>query len=444
MAEYDNVENELDAMINGSYEVEEEETTNNEDTDHTEESEDVTETNEETAELPEDTDESEETEDEENTLVDEGSSEESDVDEDGTDSEEDENPDDSTGSDEEDTSKDEDNTETEDEADGADSENTDVIDYKKQYEELLETGKANQDFHDAVAGVKFKANGKEFEGFKDPKKIIQAQQMAYNYSEKMAGFKKYRPYMGPLKDRGMLEDSGKFDLAMSLIDGDKEALKQHIKNLNIDPIELDMDDIKYVAEPKSTSRDVIAIEDALEVAKSYGVEDRVYNTVMKDWDDESYREFVTNPSVQKDLAQQMEDGTYDIVMAKVKQNSILDGDSGLAMVNQYRKAVDELVREQKTKNARATEMEATRVADEAKVAKADKARKESEVKAAAKKESAYKAKVAKKNKAADEARKKATTVSKKKPNTSNKRAVDPMDYSGVEISNFLDKMIMGK
>lgn len=429
MAKYENVEDELNAIMSGDYEkpevAEEESNTNDEDTDHTEEEEDVTETNDEAAEQVQDTDESESDEDEENTLVDEDSSEEEDPDE--------------VIPEEVDTKEDgeeaEDVTETEDEADGADSENTDDIDYKKQYEELMKSTEDYtkfKDFHEQVAGVKFKANGKEVEGFSDPKKLIQAQQMAYNYSEKMSGFKPYRKFMGPLKDRGILEDSTKFDLAMSLIDGDKEALKQHIKNLGVDPLDLDMDTIEYAAESKSSSRGAIAIEDALATAKSYGVEDRVYNTVMKEWDDASFQEFVGSPAVQEDLITQMANGDYDIVMNKVNQLGVLDSKfSEMKMVDQYRLAVKDLVAEN-TK----------RVAVDQEVVNVETTKKEAEQVA---KDVKYKKEVAKKNKEATSARKKATVVSKKRPVTSNKRKkVDPMSFDGQGIENFLDKMIMGK
>jgi len=459
MATYENVADELDALINGNHEddteeqVADETEVNNEDTDHTETDDTETETNDEAAELSDDTDDGTDEEDEENAPVDNDGSEELNDDDDGTEGEEDENPDDSEDPAEEDSKSDEDSTETEDDEDGSESENTDAVDYQKQYEELLEKSKVATDFYEKVAGVKFKANGKEFEGFKDPKKVIQAQQMAYNYSEKMAGFKAYRPYMGPLKDRGMLDDTGKFDLAMSLIDGDKEALKQHIKNLGIDPVDLDMEDIKYAGESKTSSRDVIAIEDALESAKASGVEDQVYNTVMKEWDDDSFRDFVGNQSIQDDLIAQMADGSYDTVMSKVGQMSVLDSRfSGMKMVDKYRSAINELNSEetqrataQDTANSvavEAQEAEAVKVEQEAKV----QAEVESKANIEAKAVAAYKAEVnKKKNARAKVARDKANNASKQKPTSSNKRnKVDPMSYNGAEISNFLDEMIMGK
>lgn len=459
MAEYENVEDELNAIMNGNYETEDDsdssdaesdegenlDTTDDEDTDREDESEEETETNDDSAESDEDTEETEDEEDEENALVDDDGSE----DEDDSDSDETEESDEDEAASDETATEDEDDTDTEAATDGKEAETTDDVDYRKQYETLLETSKANQEFYDKVAGVKFKANGKEFEGFKDPKKIIQAQQMAYNYSEKMAGFKQYRPYMGPLKDRGMIDDPTKFDLAMSLIDGDKEALKQHISNLGIDPIDLDMENIAYVSKAKTASRDSIAIEDALEAARAQGVGDKVYNTVMKEWDDESFRDFVSDPHIQSDLIEQMANGDYDTVMTKVGQMGVLDTKfASMKKTDQYKAAIRELVAEDSAQRAAADK--ATQIANEeserARAAEESAATIAAEKAAAAQaiKDAKYEQEVARKNAEAKDARKKASAVSKKKPNASKRQKADPLDLTGAEISSFLDKMIMGK
>ena len=434
---YDNVSDELDAMIRGNHEYATTEgaddlTDNNEDTDHTEDDDTGSETNDQAAELDDDTDEGAENDSEENTLVDDDSL---DVTEDDEDKSKDGAKEDSTAT--------EDSTETDTTEDGSEVKTTDTIDYQKQYADLVEKSKAATEFYEKVAGVKFKANGKEVEGFKDPQKIIQAQQMAYNYSEKMAGFKQYRPYMGPLKERGMLDDPTKFDLAMSLIDGDKEALKQHMANIGVDPMELDMETISYTAAPKTSSRDMLAIEDALEAAKTHGVEDKVYSTVMKEWDDDSFKEFIGNKAVQNDLITQMASGDYDVVMGKVAQLSVIDDSfSNMKMVDKYRAAINEL----NSEVAPATSpTPATTVTPEVPIVDTQALAAEESAKIAAKAVEEYKAKVNKaRNEKAKADREKATVASKPKSTTTSISKHDPMALSGKEISDMLDRMIMGK
>ncbi len=430
---YDNVSDELDAMIRGNYDVAESADDlddNNEDTDHTEDEDTGSETNGDAAEQSNDTDEGTENEDEANAPVDD----------DGLDGVDDDSVAQGSAT-KEDSTTTEDGKETDATENGSEAETTKTVDYQKQYAELLEKSKAATEFYEKVAGVKFKANGKEVEGFKDPQKIIQAQQMAYNYSEKMAGFKQYRPYMGPLKDRGMLDDPAKFDLAMSLIDGDKEALKQHMANIGVDPMELDMESIKYAAAPKTSSRDMIAIEDALDAARAHGVEDKIYTTVMKEWDDDSFKEFIGNRAVQSDLITQMADGTYDIVMGKVTSLAVLDDRfAGMRMVDKYRAAINELNSEAAkvapvaVKDAVTPQVEDTQSIAAAKAAEI-----------AAKAVEEYKAKVNKdRNEKAKAEREKATAASKPKSTTSTATKHDPMALSGKEISDMLDRMMMGK
>ena len=434
---YDSVADELDAMIRGNHEYDTTESAddlavNNEDTDHTEEDDTIAETNGQAAELDEDSADGADNDSEENTLVDDDSL---DVTEDDEDKSKDGAKEDSTAT--------EDSTETDTTEDGSEVKTTDTIDYQKQYADLVEKSKAATEFYEKVAGVKFKANGKEVEGFKDPQKIIQAQQMAYNYSEKMAGFKQYRPYMGPLKERGMLDDPTKFDLAMSLIDGDKEALKQHMANIGVDPMELDMETISYTAAPKTSSRDMLAIEDALEAAKTHGVEDKVYSTVMKEWDDDSFKEFIGNKAVQNDLITQMASGDYDVVMGKVAQLSVIDDSfSNMKMVDKYRAAISELNSEVVPA---ASPTPATTVPPEVPIVDTQALAAEESAKIAAKAVAEYKAKVNKdRNEKAKAEREKATAVSKPKSTTSSKVKHDPMALSGKEISDMLDRMMMGK
>ena len=205
---------------------------------------------------------------------------------------------------------------------------TDEIDYKA--------------FYDAVVNTEFVVNGKKTKGFADPKKIIQSQQMAGGFSEKMAGFKKYRPFMAPLKERGMLEDKAKFDLAMNLVDGDKEAIKEHLKSLKIDPLDLDMETIEYTPKPATTSEEALVLEDTMERARNAGIEDRVRDIVGKEWDDDSFKEFVTNSAVRNDLLNHIETGVYDTVQDKMLELSRLDYDGAygdLSTVEKYRVAV---------------------------------------------------------------------------------------------------------
>jgi hypothetical protein len=376
----------------------------------------------------EDTDQEEESEDDEE-LDEAGDGE---LDEDSEDSEDDEEEDtlveDNDSDDEGDVviaEESEDDTDTEVPSDG-EVPDTDKVDYKA--------------FYDAVVNAEFVVNGKKVKGFSDPQKIIQSQQMAGGFSEKMAGFKQYRPFMAPLKDRGMLDDQAKFDLAMNLVDGDKEAIKAHLKSLDIDPLDLDMDTINYNRASTVASSDALVIEDVMERAKGAGIEDRVRQVVGKEWDSESFDEFVKNPSVREDLLTHIESGAYDAVQDKIAEMSRLDYNGTFGSMNtisKYRAAVRQLQAEAPAPQPKAVETVAKPVVDKTTV-NAEKAKIEQ-----ARKESEYKAKATKQEAVIMEQRKKASSVSKSKVPSKPKAKFDPMKVEGEDLDSLMDFLISG-
>lgn len=393
-----------------------------EDTDQEEESEDDEELDEAgDGELDEDSEDLDDDE-EEDSLVDDDDSDDEDSDEET----EEEEADEAEDLDEEDTDEEsEDDTDTEEQSDG-EAPDTDKVDYKA--------------FYEAVVNTEFVVNGKKTKGFADPEKIIQSQQMAGGFSEKMAGFKQYRPFMSPLKDRGMLDDQAKFDLAMNLIDGDKEAIKTHLQSLNIDPLDLDMEKIDYSGKSNVATNESLIIEDVMERAKGAGIEDRVRQIVGNDWDPESFQEFVSNESVRNDLLSHIETGAYDAVQDKMAEMSRLDYNGAFGSMNtisKYRAAVGEIQKEQAANPAPAAEAP-KKVVKKAPSVKAEKAKIEQ-----SRKEEEYKVKAAKQEAKLTQQRKKAASMSKKKAKAKPKAKFDPMKVEGEELDGLMDFLISG-
>jgi len=323
----------------------------------------------------------------------------------------------------------EDGTETEENNDG-DAPETDGIDYKS--------------FYDAVVNTEFTVNGRKTKGFSDPKKIIQSMQMAGGYSDKMAGFKKYRPFMAPLQERGMLDDQSKFDLAMNIIDGDKEAIKKHLQSLEIDPIDLDMEAIDYSRKITTASDASLIVDDAIERAKSGGYEDRFRQVIGKEWDEASFNEFVDNPAVRNDLLAHMETGAYDKVtdrMAEMRRLDFNGAYGNLSTISQYRAAVADLQREAEATPSKAP---VAPVKAPTKTVKEKPSVKEEKAKIRqARKEAEYKKEVEAKNAKVAKQRKRATSMSKKKPKTRPAAKFDPMKVEGEELDALMEHLING-
>ena len=314
-----------------------------------------------------------------------------------------------------------------------------------------ETGKIDpneyarlKQFYDQIANAEFIANGKKVKGFTDPEKIIRSQQMLHGYSDRMKGFNEYRPFMKALKENGLLEDESKFNFALSLLKGDKAAIKQHMKTLSIDPVDLELDETAYKPTNYVASKESLILEDTLQVARESGIEDKLRKTIGEQWDNESFQEFVSNAEVRQDLLEHMQTGAFDLVQDKIAEMEVLDTYGtfrNMKSTDKYRQAVQLVNRELAAKRS----SEPERVAPQSSAQHVAQQQQNNRIDTAllAKKEAEYKAQVEQKNREADEARKKAAAISKKKATTTQTKKFDPLALEGDDLNSFVDGLISG-
>ena len=344
---------------------------------------------------------------------------------------------------ESDAEEDED-TEHEDDGSNADTSETDEKDQEEdahKNDEDSEKESENTDsepnykeFYEKVALAKFTANGKEVEGFKDPADLIRAQQALHGYSDKMKVIKEYKPFLKALEERGITADADKFNLAMSLMDGDPEAIKKVLKDKNIDPLELDLNDIKYTAKNVLPSKAQMLIEETYEQAENLGVGDKFSKVINKDWDITSLKELVENNAVRNDLIQHLNDGTYDVVADEIKRMELLDINgslSGMSSIDKYRMAVGRI--HQRNLNTQPVQASTKVTVD--KIAQAEKIKAEQEAE--------FKKTVAAKKEAdAAEQRRKAAALSKKKVVKKPETAPKLEELKGDDFRNEFKKLLM--
>lgn len=296
-------------------------------------------------------------------------------------------------------------------------------------------------FYDKLTTAEFTANGKKVKAFTDPDKILQSQQMSYGFGPKMAAIKEYRPFLTTLKERGFLADPEKFNFAMDLLDGDQEALKKHIQTLKVDPIDLDMDSISYSSKNHLTSKEALVLEDTIELAKNYGVEEKLRSTIGKEWDQESFNEFLTVPQVRNDLLEHMATGAFDLVQDRIAEMKTLDlsgSFTSMKATDQYRQAVKALTAEAARINSQQGVQTKEAVSKGAAVKPT--MNKDAEL-AKRQQEAEYKRNLESKNLKAEAARKKAVSVSKKKVSTAINAKFDPLALNGKEFDDYVDSLI---
>jgi hypothetical protein len=306
------------------------------------------------------------------------------------------------------------------------------IDYKKAYEEAIREKDRYENFY-KEATSEFVANGRTIKGITDPKKIIQAQQMAAGYVEKMRNFKKYRPFMTSLKEKGILEDPDKFNLMMNAIDGDKEAIKTILKSSEVDPLELDMENINYEPKNQITSDIELSLKDVIDDATQYGVRNQVEKVIGEEWDDDSVIELLENPENSSDLIKHISSGLYDLVQERIAQKKITDTHgvySNKKAIDQYREAVSELEEEylESLKDSEHSGNNNNSMFNEAEI--------QAEIQRI-KEENEYRRNVEKRNRKVEEQRKRAASVSTKKPRT-RKRAPIKTDVLELDDKEFED------
>ena len=298
-------------------------------------------------------------------------------------------------------------------------------------------------FYDEIANAEFIANGKKVKGFTDPSKIIRSQQMLHDYSNKMRGINEYKPYLKALKEKGIIGDEEKFNFAMSLFDGDKATIKKHMEALKIDLVDLELDeDSKYVPKNYIPSKQSMVLDEAMEIASNIGVDSKLRSVIAKDWDDDSFSEFLNNPSVRNDLLTHMQDGTYEIVQNKINELEMLDMNGsyrGLKSTDKYRTAIAEINRENQSRPVNPSAYQNQYInqqqnngsyIDAERARLADLAAKEAEYKA-----------MAEKKLRDDEARKKAAMITKKKTTTVTQKKFDPLELDGDALDEFVNELI---
>lgn len=412
----------LEAMINGTHENDEslvDDEGVNEDVEGEEETDQTTNEDESTEEEEsiEDTDQDEDTEEDEGT--------------EGTD--DDANQETSEDSEE---SQDENAQET---AEDSEEESDTTGEEETSTEEKVETKETTdepnyKEFYEKVALAKFTANGREVEGFKDPEDLVRAQQMLHGYSDKMKVFKEYKPFIKTLEERGITQDPEKFNLAMSLLDGDAEAIKKVLKEKEIDPMELDLENIAYAPKNTLPSNAQMLLEDTYEQANNLGISDKFNQVLTKDWDTKSLQELIDNGAVRNDLLRHLSDGTYDIVQNEIQKMELLDATGVLSnapSVEKYRMAMTRL--QQQNAAVQKADEDATKASKvEEEKARIEKERQEVE----------FKKKAAEKEKQVSAKRKKAASVSKKKKPVKKKTETRPEALKGDEFKDYFKNMLM--
>jgi hypothetical protein len=186
-----------------------------------------------------------------------------------------------------------------------DSNDLSDFDYKASFEALM---------------APIKANGQEVQ-IKTPEDARKLIQKGLNYDDKMVAIKPVRLAGKALERAGIIRDGVIDEEALNrMIDfnnGNIEVMKERLKELNIDPLELDLESTNYQAENHMVDEHSIVLDDIQRELDTRGSTEQVVGA-LSNMDEGSKAYFAENPHQLLGLEQDITNGVFDEIYSNVQ------------------------------------------------------------------------------------------------------------------------------
>ena len=182
------------------------------------------------------------------------------------------------------------------------------VDYKAKYDELL---------------APFRANGKEIkvDSADDLRRLAQ---MGVGYNAKMAELKPLRKIAKMLETADLLDEE-KINYLIDLSKGNASAINKLVSDSGIHPLDIDTDSTEdYKPNTYNVNDNQLALDEALDELERTSSGQRVIELVSTKLDKASKQVLVSNPEHMHMLAQHIESGLYDQVMARVERERLFN------------------------------------------------------------------------------------------------------------------------
>lgn len=178
-----------------------------------------------------------------------------------------------------------------------------------------------KEFYDRVMGP-IKAAGKTIQ-LTSVDEVISLLQMGADYTRKTTEVSHYRKFGMMLEKAGLL-DEAKLDLVISVTKGDKEALKKLLKDLKVDPVDIDTTgEDKYKPGAHVVPEEQAKLQEAINDLLSQEGGTETHDLIRDTWDVSSKQVLWKNPSVLQHIHQQRLSGVYAKITAEVERRKVL-------------------------------------------------------------------------------------------------------------------------
>lgn len=178
----------------------------------------------------------------------------------------------------------------------------------------------------------FKANGKEIAP-RTVEDVVQLMQMGANYTKKMQSIAPMRKAVESLSNAG-IDSEEKLSYLIDLYKGDKEAIKQLLKNNQIDAMDLDLDEVNYSPNKQNiaSEADVKFAETLSNINESLP---QIQNIMDKQWDAESKKILLSDPRALQALHEEIQMGRFEPVQKQLEVERTFGRYQGVPDIQAY-------------------------------------------------------------------------------------------------------------
>ena len=217
----------------------------------------------------------------------------------------------------------------------AESANSGSEGHKEKVEEPVQNAEQPQiNYEDVVRQIfsPFKANGKEIAP-RTVEDVVQLMQMGANYTKKMQSIAPMRKAVESLSNAG-IDSEEKLSYLIDLYKGDKEAIKQLLKNNQIDAMDLDLDEVNYSPNKQNiaSDADVKFAETLSNINESLP---QIQNIIDKQWDAESKKILLSDPKALQALHEEIQMGRFEPVQKQLEVERTFGRYQGVPDIQAY-------------------------------------------------------------------------------------------------------------
>lgn len=181
----------------------------------------------------------------------------------------------------------------------------------------------------------FKANGREMQA-KSPAEAIRLMQMGANYNTKMASLKPSLKMVKMLQNNDLLTEE-KLSFLIDLSKNDPTAITKLIKDSGYDPLKVDLEkDSGYKSKAYTVSDSEVDLDQVLQEIQTSDAGKRTLDIITNRWDDASKEVLVKNPNSIRRINEQVANGVFDEIMAKIDHAKMLGEFTGISDVEAYK------------------------------------------------------------------------------------------------------------